>query len=84
MLGFGFAFGGLMIIVEIIFAKLTGRKAQRSGSSLFTVLLVLTLSSSLTAVTIWMINTYYDPDLDKKGLLMQSSKNLSAKYDSIE
>ena len=61
VLGFGFAFGGLMIIVEIIFAKLTRRKSQRSGSSLFTILLLLTLSAALVAVTIKMIDTYFYP-----------------------
>ena len=58
-LGFGFAFGGLMIIVEIIFSKWI--KRSRGGSSLCTVLLLLALSSTLMAVTIWMIDTFYDP-----------------------
>ena len=63
VLGFGFASGGVMIIIEIIFAKLTKINNQRSGSSLGigTILLLLTLSATLAAVTIWMIYTFYDP-----------------------
>ena len=63
VLGFGFASGGVMIIVEIIFSKLTKINNQRSGSSLGigTILLLLTLSATLAAVTIWMIYTFYDP-----------------------
>ena len=71
VLGFGFVAGGLIIIGEIIFAKLLKRNSQRSGHSrgIGAILLLLALSATLAAVTIWMINTYYYPDLGKKGLL---------------
>ena len=64
VLGFGFASAGLMIILEIIFAKITRRNRQRTGSPLCTILLLLVLSASLTAVTIWMIGTFYDHTYD--------------------
>ena len=47
----------VIIIAEIIYAKLT-RKLQ-SGCG--TILLLLILSAILTTVTIWMIAEYYDP-----------------------
>ena len=61
VLGFGFAFGGVLIIAEIIVAKFM---SQRAGSSLCTILLLLTISSTLTAVTIKMIDRFYDPEFD--------------------
>ena len=64
VLGFGFASAGLMIIVEIIFAKLNRRNTQRTGSSLATILFLLILSASLTAATIWMRNKFYDHTYD--------------------
>ena len=64
LLGFGFSSGGLIIIFEIIFAKLTRRNSQKTGSSLAIVLLLLSLSATLVAVTILMINTFYDPQYD--------------------
>ena len=55
--GFGFASGGLMIIAEIILIKLMRRNSQRFAAPFGTILLQLTLSSTLAAVTIWMIDT---------------------------
>ena len=63
-LGFGYASGGLIIIAEIIYAKLTRSTSQKTGSSLAIVLLLLSLSATLVAVTILMINTFYDPQYD--------------------
>ena len=64
VLGFGYASAGLMIIVEIIFSKLTRRNSQRTGSPLATILLLLVLSASLTTATIWMRDTFYDHTYD--------------------
>ena len=50
--GFGIASGGLMIIVEIILTKL-----KMFVAPFGTILLLLTLSSTLVAVNIWMIDT---------------------------
>ena len=58
-MGFGFASAGLIIIFEIISAKFT--MGLRTQYSLCSILLLLTLSSTLVAVTIWMIDTYYSP-----------------------
>ena len=58
-LGFGFAFGCVIIIAEIIYAKLTRPRSLQSGCC--TSLLLLTLSAILTTVTSWMIAEYYDP-----------------------
>ena len=58
-LGFGFAFGCIIIIVELIYAKLTMPRNHKSGCG--TILLLLILSATLTSVTIWMIAEYYDP-----------------------
>ena len=70
VLGFGFASGGVMIIVEIIFSKLTKINNQRYGSlSIGTILLLLTLSATLAAVTIWMIYTFYDPFIITRALV---------------
>jgi len=60
-MGFGFASGGLMIIVEIIFAKLTRRMSQGCCSLFCKILILLTLSATLMAVTTWMIDSFYDP-----------------------
>ena len=70
-MGFGFASGGLMIIVEIIFAKLTRRMCQGCCSLFCKILILLTLSTTLVAVTTWMIDSFYDPDTfyDKSGIL---------------
>ena len=69
-LGLGFASGCIIIIAEIIYAKLTrpGRNFQNGG----TILLLLTLSAILTTVTVTMIiqyynNQYYNPIVDIKG-----------------
>ena len=59
-LGLGFASGCIVIIAEIIYARLTrqGRNLQcRCGTSLF----LLTLSAILTAVTVLMIQAYHYP-----------------------
>ena len=59
-LGFGFASGCIIIIAEIIYARLTrpGRNLQcRCGTSLF----LLTLSAILTTVTVLMIQAYHYP-----------------------
>ena len=69
VLGFGFALGGVLIIAEIIVAKLM--RSQRAGSSLCTILLLLTISSTLTAVTIKMIDRFYDPEFDPCLLINQ-------------
>ena len=53
--GFGFASGGLMIIAEIILTKLMRRNSQRFAAPFGTILLLLTLSSTLAAITISMI-----------------------------
>ena len=58
-LGLGFAFGCVIIIAEIIYAKLTLARSLQSGYG--TALLLLTLSAVLTTVTSWMIVEYYDP-----------------------
>ena len=52
--GFGFASGGLMIIAEIILTKLMRRNSQRFAAPFVTIMLLLILSSTLAAVTIWM------------------------------
>ena len=52
-LGLGFASGCLMIIVEIIYAKLIIPKKCK-------ILFLLILSATLASVTGWMINKYYD------------------------
>ena len=51
---FGFAAGGLMIIAEIILTKLMRRKSQRFAAPFVTIMLLLILSSTMAAVTIWM------------------------------
>ena len=59
-LGLGFASGCIIIIAEIIYARLTrpGRNLQcRCGTSLF----LLTLSDILTTVTVLMIQAYHYP-----------------------
>ena len=58
-LGLGFASGCIIIIAEIIYAKLTrpGRNDQGGG----TILLLLILSAILTTVTVLMINAYHYP-----------------------
>ena len=58
-LGLGFASGCIIIIAEIIYAKLTrpGRNLQGGG----TILLLLTLSAFLTTVTVIMIKAYHYP-----------------------
>ena len=61
-LGLGFASGCIIIIVEIIYAKLTLARNLQSGCG--TILLLLILSAILTTVTSWMINEYYDPSLE--------------------
>ena len=58
-LGLGFAFGCVIIIAEIVYAKLTLARSLQSGCG--TALLLLTLSVVLTTVTSWMIAEYYDP-----------------------
>ena len=59
-LGFGFAFGCIIIIAEIINAMMTKpRSLIKSGCG--TIILLLTLSAILTTVTSWMIAEYYDP-----------------------
>ena len=58
-LGLGFASGCIIIIAEIIYAKLTLARNLQSGCG--TILLLLTLSVILTTVTSWMITEYYDP-----------------------
>ena len=90
VLGIGFASGGLMIIVEIIFTKLTRRKSQRAGSSLCTILLLLTISSTLTVVvTIKMIDRFYDPEFDPCLLVNQlceweyQKENMSSEHMNI-
>ena len=55
--GFGFGSGGVMIIAEIILTKLLGRNSQSFAAPFGTILLLLTLSSTLAAVTILMIDT---------------------------
>ena len=56
-LGLGFAFGCIVIIVEIIHAMMTMPRNLQSGCG--TILLLLILSAILTTVTIWMIAEYY-------------------------
>ena len=58
-LGLGFASGCIIIIAEIIYARLTrpGRNLQGGG----TILLLLTLSAILTTVTVLMIKAYHYP-----------------------
>ena len=56
-LGFGLAAGCVIIIAEIIYAKLTMPGNLQSGCG--TILLLLILSGSLAAVTSWMIIEYY-------------------------
>ena len=58
-LGLGFASGCIIIIAEIIYAKLTMPRTLQSGCG--TILLLLTSSVILTTVTSWMITEYYDP-----------------------
>ena len=53
--GFGFAAGVVMIIAEIILNKMNGRNGQRFAAPFGTILLLMTLSSTLAAVTISMI-----------------------------
>ena len=53
-----------MIIVEIIFSKMTRMNGQRTESSLSTILILLTLSAALVAVTSKMIDSFYDPKHD--------------------
>ena len=62
--GFGFASGGLMIIAEIILTKLMRRNSQRFAAPFGTILLLLILFSTLAAVTIFIIDTYNNPDLN--------------------
>ena len=52
-LGLGFASGCLIIIAEIIYARLIIPKKCK-------ILLLLALSATLASVTGWMINKYYD------------------------
>ena len=58
-LGLGFASGCIIIIAEIIYAKLTrpGRNFQNGG----TILLLLILSAILTTATVLMIKAYFYP-----------------------
>ena len=58
-LGLGFASGCIIIIAEIIYAKMTMPRNLQTGCG--TILLLLTLSAVLTTVTSWMITEYYDP-----------------------
>ena len=58
-LGLGFASGCIIIIAEIIYARVTMPRYRQSGCG--TILLLLTLSTILTIVTVTMINTYYYP-----------------------
>ena len=56
-LGFGFAFGCIVIIAEIIYGKANMPRNPQSGCG--TILLLLIFSAILTTVTIWMIAEYY-------------------------
>ena len=58
-LGFGFASGCLIIIAEIIYMRLTRPGRLKSGCG--TILLLLTLSAILTAITAWMVDEYDEP-----------------------
>ena len=57
-LGLGFASGCIIIVVEIIHAKLTKRLKKLKSA---TILVLLTLSAILTTVTVLMINAYHYP-----------------------
>ena len=69
-LGFGFATGCLIIIVEIIYRKLT--RPGRLNSGCGTILLLLTLSAILTAVTAWMVDEYDEPVKVKNYITSES------------
>ena len=57
-LGLGFASGFLIIITEIIYAKMTRSRNLQTGFG--TILLLLTISAILAISTVTMIETYYD------------------------
>ena len=73
-LGLGFAFGCLIIIAEIIYAKFTKPRNFKSGCG--TILFLLTFSVILTIVTVIMIQTYYNP-IDQKDLQMKKGWKLN-------
>ena len=73
-LGLGFASGCIIIIVEIIYAKLTLARNLQSGCG--TILLLLTLSAILTTVTVNMIRTYYHPKEHKDFQVKKGPLNL--------
>ena len=86
-LGLGFASGCIIIIAEIIYAKLTrpGRNFQNGG----TILLLLTLSAILTTVTVMMIiqyynNQYYNPIVDIRTGRFQDFNKINTVYISLQ
>ena len=56
-----------MIIAEIILTKLMRSNSQRFAAPFGTILLLLILFSTLAAVTIFIIDTYNNPDLNAEG-----------------
>ena len=60
-LGFGFASGCIIIIAEIIYAKLTRKRRNLKGGGVGTTLFLLILSAILTTVTVLMIKAYHYP-----------------------
>ena len=58
-LGLGFASGCIIIIVEIIYAKLKRSSRNLQGGGI--ILLLMTLSAILTTVTVLMIKAYHYP-----------------------
>ena len=73
-LGFGFAFGCLIIIGEIIYANLMIPRNFKSECG--TIILLLTLSAILTTVTVTMIRTYYHPKEQKDFQINKGPLNL--------
>ena len=62
MPGFGFAAGGVMILAEIIINKVNGRNGQMFAAPFGTLLLILTISSTLAAVTIYSLSPHLHED----------------------
>ena len=58
-LGLGFASGCIIVVAEIIYAKLT--RPRNIKSRCCTILLLLIFSAVLTAVTVTMIQSFYYP-----------------------
>ena len=58
-LGFGFASGCIIVVAEIIYAKLT--RPRNIKSRCCTILLLLFFSAILTTVTVTMIQAFYYP-----------------------